>query len=66
MEIQLNNAPLTLADDATVATLLASQGVDGKGVAVAVNDAIVTRGKWAETQLHQNDRVVIIKAAYGG
>ena len=66
MEITLNNAPATVADDATVATLVAAQGSDGKGIAVAVNDTIVTRAKWGETPLREGDRVVLIKAAYGG
>ena len=67
MEITLNNQPVTMPDDATVATLVASHaGADGKGIAVAVNDAIVTRARWADTPLHPADRVVIIKAAYGG
>lgn len=66
MEITLNNAPASVADDATVAKLVAAQGSDGKGIAVAVNDTIVTRAKWEATPLHGGDRVVIIKAAYGG
>ncbi|MCM1336238.1 MAG: sulfur carrier protein ThiS [Candidatus Amulumruptor caecigallinarius] len=66
MEITLNNSPLPVEEGATVATLVASQAGDGKGIAVAVNDAIVTRAKWADTPLNAGDRVVIIKAAYGG
>lgn len=66
MEITLNNTPTSVADDATVATLVATHAGDGKGIAVAVNDAIVTRAKWADTPLREGDRVVIIKAAYGG
>lgn len=37
-----------------------------KGVAVAVNNKMVTRMQWGDTRLNSGDNVVIIKAVCGG
>jgi len=37
-----------------------------RGVAVAVNNKMITRELWETTGLRENDAVVIIKAACGG
>lgn len=64
MNIKVNNEPRTVADNATVASLL--EGSATGGVAIAVNDNIVRRPDWTTTVLHEGDEVVVIKAAYGG
>ena len=52
----------------TVAALLQSRGVptDGRGVAVALNGALVPRAQWPFTRLQSGDRVAIIKPVVGG
>lgn len=37
-----------------------------RGVAVAVNDAVVPRGRWSEYSPGAGDRVEIIRAVQGG
>lgn len=37
-----------------------------KGVAVAVNDTVVTKDRWSDYQLSDNDRIEIIRATQGG
>lgn len=37
-----------------------------KGVAVAVNDTVVTKDKWSDYQLNEQDRIEIIRATQGG
>ena len=44
--------------------LLASRSQ--KGVAVAVNDAVVPRNSWGTRRLQAGDRVEIIRAVQGG
>lgn len=66
MDIVLNGDSLTLQDDATVATLLESQGLAGRRVAVEVNGEIVPRGRHAEHALAAGDRVEIVHALGGG
>jgi sulfur carrier protein len=52
----------------TVAALLETRGIaaGARGVAVALNGAVVPRAAWAETRLSAGDAVEIIKAMSGG
>jgi sulfur carrier protein len=55
-------------DAPTVAALLAARDIapDGRGVAVAVNGALVRRADWATTALNAGDTVEIVRAMQGG
>ncbi|WP_098024249.1 sulfur carrier protein ThiS [Streptomyces sp. st115] len=48
--------------DALVATVTPARS----GVAVAVNESVVPRGRWAATTLGEGDRVEILTAVQGG
>lgn len=52
----------------TVAALLAERDIapDGRGVAVALNGAVVRRADWATTTLNPGDTVDIVRAMQGG
>lgn len=52
----------------TVADLLGAKGLapERKGIAVAVNGAVVPRRTWSETRLAAGDAVEIIEAKQGG
>ncbi len=39
---------------------------EGRGIAIAVNDCIVSRSRWQEHQLRDGDRVEIVRAVQGG
>ena len=41
-------------------------GLPERGVALAVNNAVVPRDAWADTALAEGDDVTVIKAAFGG
>ena len=53
---------------ATLAALLEEKAVDTsqRGIAVAVNGAIVPRAAWLQTKLHSGDSVEIVRARQGG
>ena len=53
---------------ATVSALLEEKALDiaQRGVAVAVNGAIVPRAAWPHTQLRPGDSVEIVRARQGG
>lgn len=53
---------------ATLAALLEEKGIDptGRGVAVALNGAVVPRALWAQTRLQAGDAVEIVHAKQGG
>ena len=53
---------------ATVEALLAEKAVDTaqRGIAVALNGAVVPRAAWRDTALKAGDRVEIVRARQGG
>ena len=53
---------------ATLAALLEEKTVDvaQKGIAVALNGAVVPRASWPTTQLNAGDSVEIVRARQGG
>ena len=46
--------------------LLEQLNISLVGIAVAVNNQIITKQNWVNTSLHQNDNITIIKATQGG
>ena len=67
MDIFLNGDPVSLPDPAaTVAALLAAQGLAERRVAVEVNGEIVPRGRHGEHRLQAGDKVEIVHALGGG
>jgi sulfur carrier protein len=65
--IQVNGArePLTTA---TLEMLLAEKAIDTgqRGIAVALNGAVVPRAAWPKTPLRPGDSVEIVRARQGG
>jgi sulfur carrier protein len=53
---------------ATLAALLAEKALDSgqRGIAAALNGAVVPRSAWAETSLKAGDNVEIVRARQGG
>ncbi len=51
----------------TLDALLGEKGVEGgRGVAIALNGAVVPRSAWATTALKSGDEVEIVQARQGG
>jgi sulfur carrier protein len=50
----------------TLAALLAAKDIQARGIAVAVNGAVVPRAAWAATNLRAGDHVEIVRARQGG
>ncbi len=68
MNLNINGEPRSLdADQLTVAELLDRLDITPKkGVAVAVNNAVVPRSQWGEQAVADGDAVEIIRATQGG
>ena len=67
MTITINDEAQALKDVSTLQDLLQSlELVDKTGIAVAINESIVTRAAWADCDLKESDRVTIIQATQGG
>ncbi|GAA1751393.1 sulfur carrier protein ThiS [Nonomuraea bangladeshensis] len=66
MMVQINGATHEVADGTTVAQAVRALTAATTGVAVAVNDEVVTRGAWETTALRERDRVEVLTAVQGG
>jgi len=64
----VNGRPRTLPDGATAADAAALHGVSAadRGVAVAVDGAVIPRAEWSATELHDGQAVEVVRAAAGG
>jgi sulfur carrier protein len=67
MRLRINGADAEVAV-ATIAELLAEQGIDPKArfLAVAVNGAVVRRAEWLRASLAAGDSVEIVRPFQGG
>ena len=68
MNIVLNGEPTAVGDGVTVRQLLEDLDVPGgaRGVAVAVDAAVVPRGEWDTTTIDDGARVEVLRAIQGG
>lgn len=66
MNVKINNEPAVMADGTTLAQLAAERNLPDRGVAVAVDNAMVPRAEWAGRTLVEGDDIVILKAFCGG
>ena len=68
MNVTVNGEPRQLPAGATVASVVELLDVTpgARGVAVALNEEIVTRAQWADTTLHEGARVEVVAAIQGG
>ena len=67
MRLRINGAEAEIAV-ATIAELLAEQGIDPKArfLAVAVNGAVIRRAEWQAAALAAGDNVEIVRPFQGG
>ena len=65
MIVTVNGQELQVDDDTTVTALLASMGVPDRGVAVAVNWAVLPRSEW-DAAVPPGARVEVLAAVQGG
>jgi sulfur carrier protein len=66
MIVMINGAAHEIADGTTVAQAVRTLTAATTGVAVAVNDEVVTRSSWETTTLRDSDRVEVLTAVQGG
>ncbi|MGW7478978.1 sulfur carrier protein ThiS [Nonomuraea muscovyensis] len=66
MKVTINGDAREVPDGTTVAQAVRILTVATSGVAVALNDEVVTRGTWDSTRLRDSDRVEVLTAVQGG
>jgi sulfur carrier protein len=63
----VNDQPRVLPPATTLLRLIRDIGLEGrKGIAIAVNGAVVRRTEWTTLPMVHGDRVLIIQATQGG
>jgi sulfur carrier protein len=65
MIISVNAERLEVEDETTVATLLESLGYPDRGVAVAIDQAVLPRSSWTTT-LSDGAQIEVVTAVQGG
>ena len=66
MNVIVNGTPQELPGGAAVDDAVRVVTTEPTGVAVAVNDEVVTRAAWRSTPLADGDRVEVLTAVQGG
>jgi len=66
VKLTVNGDTQEHSGDGTLVSLLKEMGIDGRRVAVVVNDEVVSRGKYGSLQLREGDRVELLTLAAGG
>lgn len=65
MIINVNDNQMEVAEATTVAALLASMGYPDRGIAVAVDEAVLPKSRWTTT-LSDGARLDVVTAVQGG
>ncbi|MCX2453501.1 sulfur carrier protein ThiS [Pedobacter sp. PLR] len=67
MEITVNQQNYPISETCSVAQLLAEVlQIPVQGIAVAINQTIISKAEWPERLLRDGDRLTVIKATQGG
>lgn len=67
MTIFINKKEMQLSAEMNISVLLQSNGIeDVKGIAVAINDQVISKNNWSNYLLKDQDKITIITATAGG
>lgn len=66
ISISVNHESKSIEETAFLNQLLEQLQISTNGIAVAVNNQIITKTSWDSTQLQANDAITIIQATQGG
>ena len=67
MEVIVNNSVTQVQNESSLSELISALNlIEQKGIAIALNNRVVTKTKWESTTLSEKDKITIIKATQGG
>jgi sulfur carrier protein len=66
IHIKVNNTLHLYKPNTTLDEIIVELGISNKGIAVAVNEHIISKTEWHIKTLHENDEVLVIRATQGG
>lgn len=66
MVVSINGKINTVAENLSLSQLIDHLKIDPEGKAIAVNQNVISKNKWSETIIKENDKIIIITATQGG
>lgn len=66
MKIEVNGEVCEVEFSATLNSIVTDRVSDTRGIAVAINNSVVSKAEWDKTTLKENDKVLLITATQGG
>jgi sulfur carrier protein len=67
MNVFVNNELKEVKNQLSISEFLTENQLNAsKGVAIAINNEVVPKARWATTCLKENDRISVIRATQGG
>lgn len=68
MKIKINGESVEVIEKQNLSVLIKQRmnNDEPRGIAVALNDYIVPKSKWGETEVKENDNIEIVHAVQGG
>ncbi|SFN96149.1 sulfur carrier protein ThiS [Salegentibacter flavus] len=64
--VNVNNTAHTFNSPSNLQNLLTQLNISEKGIAVAVNNQIISRSDWNRRELAEGENILIIRATQGG
>ena len=67
MNVFVNNEIREVKNYLSISEFLSENQINAsKGVAIAINNEVIPKARWATTHLKENDRISVIRATQGG
>ncbi len=66
MTINVNNQSQSILENSSISTLLEQLNIISNGIAIAINNEVISKEQWSTTNLQEEDQVTIIQATQGG
>ena len=64
--ISINHQSKDIESSDSLELVLDNLKISKQGIAIAINDQIITKAIWSKTTLSANDKITIIQATQGG
>ncbi len=64
--VYVNNEIKEVPKSSSLASLVQHLNQKQEGIAIAINNQIITKSDWKSTALTENDKILIIQATQGG
>ncbi|SHI82844.1 sulfur carrier protein ThiS [Mesonia phycicola] len=64
--VNINNQPHSVKEHSSINQLVKQLEISTQGVAIAVNNQVISRATWDTFQISEGDNLLIIQATQGG